>query len=255
MSEFGFTESVGFAVPVDDPVELVQFGPTIVTPALGHSSPVMDVRAFNTIYLRFDGDGLGGATWAAADVMNVSIAYYADPAGTILTYQEEYLIYSTSLGGFPGSGPLQFVDNAYGPYAQLTVFEEVGAGRTLRLDYQIFGSYRLVTNIPRARCQVEPNGTLYRININLGGAGVNTSKALVGYGRALVSLQTGAAAAGATLAWTYAGATLMGDSITVAAANTRVNKEIILPKKQAEFTLTNLAAGAAQLQAYMILQL
>lgn len=249
-----FTDAVGFTQPVDNPVTLASLPATVLPAGLFNATEILDMRAFNSVLLRLDATNGGGATFLDTDVLRIDIVYYADALGNIVTFRDQYMIYRTDLGGSPGSGQFQFTNIAYGPYMQMFLGEETAGGRTLQVAYDLLGSYRALGAIPRLLSGTESNGLLYRRNAAYAAAPAsNVSAALMAYGRAQATLVSGAAG-GATM--TIAFATLGGpynEELVAGAANTRVTREFIIPKRQMRVTVTN-NAGAQNIQAWISLQ-
>lgn len=250
-----FVQGQQTATPVDMPVSLYEFGPQTINLdafAGGVYSPIIDVRAFNALYLTLDVNTNGGGTLTATDTVELRLDYFADPAGNNTINIDGYEFFK-SLGGNPGSGPINFADVIYGPYMSISVRQASGptANPTASVELHSFGSFRtLGGSVPHLRMPFESTGLLFRYNAGIAGLGNVASAGLLAYGRALVTLRSGAAG-GATMSWTYG--TTYTDRIVAGAANTTVQKEIVLPKKQLFVTLTNNAAGAQNVEGYITL--
>lgn len=238
-----FAEAVGFAPPIDDPVLLKsESALTLVGAGFNYLSGILDVRAFHSFNLSLE---LTNSTFLVTDVATVVISFYADSAGAVKIYEDQFTIYKTDI---TLSNPLRFTDVCHGPWMRLQIFNTNSVARNVNLTYQLYGSYRVTAN---AFLRSDPDGIPYQRRVVFPGAGgTDTIKARFAWGRARAVLVSGAGG-GATLTLAYAGSTVVDDVLTTAAANTRVEKEIILPRWQAEVTILN-GAGAGTVDAFVI---
>lgn len=244
-----FTESVGFTDPIDNPV-LLDSGAQQITNA--YFSPILDVRAYNSLGLNIQAETGGGSTFLATDLWEMRVEYYADPLGATLVFWDTYRMYGTNL---LGSQPIRFTDQLHGAYMQLRATDPFATGRTFRLTHQLYGSYRPMSN---AFFRASPDGVLYDNGAALaGGAATAGERAIMGHGWAMATLESGAGGI-ATMDIRLNGTAATDNKyrLVTTGANQRVTQQIILPKRQAFVVLTNNGAGASTVRGaiYMLHQ-
>lgn len=244
-SVLAFEQQTGPAGPVDNPVLLASESVLAVpTGGVSYDTAILDMRAYNSYAIQLRAEG---GTYTDTDLIQMQFRFYADPAGAIETFNDTYRIYKTNING---SSRFELTDPVHGAYMKMTLFDPNGTARGYDLTYSLYGSYR---SIPSTWLRTCPDGVITeRRAALLAAAGTDVRAARLGYGRAMASLLSGAGG-GATLTITYGGST-MSDVLSVAAANTRTTKEIILPRYQPRVTITNTGAGASTIDAHIIQQ-
>lgn len=242
-----FAATDGTAGPVDNPVLLMSADGLTLSDYFAYESPILDVRAFQSFSMFLT---LQGGTFTNTDLALVSLDFYADPSGTYESkgFSDEYTLYKTNI---LGSLPFRITDVVHGAYMQLSVTDIISVGRSVQLSYQLYGSYR---QAPGTSVRVAPNGVVYEQRASLAASGTNAQPAYLGVGRAMASLASGAAG-GATMWIDYGsngGSVVQRYELKATAANTRVTREILMPKQQGRVTLKNDATATQTIEGFII---
>lgn len=134
-----FEQQLGTAGPIDDPVLMDSATSYLIEQFGEYNSPVMDVRAFNSWFLRMN---ITAITATDFDCYMVRVRFYTDPSGDAAyrTFVDSFFIFPTQ--NFTEDGALFYTDQMHGPYMTLDVLDNTIPGRTATLDYGLFGSYR-----------------------------------------------------------------------------------------------------------------
>jgi len=246
---FAFTEAVGFAAPIDDPVLLD--AQTAFTFGNGPSylSPMMDVRAFNSFAIKAEATG---GTMLVTDLWAMEINFYADNSGAAAAnvFADQFLMYPS---GFANGGFLRWTDQMHGSWMQIAVSDPLSVGRTLNLAYRVYGSYRPMSN---AYLRASNNGQLYSTARVLG-AGANDGGApcQLGHGLAQATMLSGAGG-GATMDIRIGGSTVTENryQLVAGAANVRVTQQFILTKQQPFVLITNNGGAVSTIRSSIYLQ-
>lgn len=243
MTGFGFTESVGFTSPVDQPVLLKSRD--ALTFQDFYSSGAIDLRAYQSYALMLR---LENGTLLTTDVVDLDLFFYMDStlSSNAEVFDDSYTIYKTDI---LGSSRVQISDICHGSFMELSLTDPFVTGRTGQLTYRIYGSYRPIAN---TFLRTSPNGMIYgQRRILAAGANDGGQAARLAYGRGRAVLVSGAGG-GATMDIAYGGSTVTDDVLVAGAANTRVTQEIILPRIQARVTITNTGAAGSTIDAFIV---
>jgi hypothetical protein len=238
-----FEQPTGIAGPVDNPV-LLDSQESYPTPFGSYFTNVLDVRAYNSIAMKVE---CTGGTYTDTDLIEIDIKWYADPDRQILTFEDQYKIYKTNI---LGSGAFKLTDAVHGAYLTVDFYDPNGAGRTYDLDFYLYGSYR---SVPATWLRTTPAYVVKeQRGANMAAGATLTETCRLAVGRCMASLLSGAAG-GARLTINYAGST-MSDVLETTVANTRVTKEIVMPRWQAKMIIVNTSAGIQTIDAHIIQQ-
>ncbi|HET6215356.1 MAG TPA: hypothetical protein VFE14_20995 [Micromonosporaceae bacterium] len=246
----GFTnpiESVAYGT-VDSPVLLASETIKSLAANFTYLSPTIDLRPFESygLVVRLE-DG----TMNTTDIIGVDLSFYAEPllSADSLIFVDYFEVLKTNI---LGSSVFRLSDVVHGPYLKMTIFDPNVVGRTVVLTYRLYGSYRPLAN---TFLRTAADGVLYQTRSVLGaGANNGGSAARLGYGRGLAVLVSGAGG-GATMDIRYSNSTIVDEQLVAAAANTRISKELVLPRDQAVVTITNNGAAGSTIDAYILQQI
>lgn len=240
-----FEQQTGPAGPVDNPVLLAsETALAVPTGGVAYNTSILDMRAYNSYAIQLKAED---GSYLVTDLIEMQFRFYADPAGAVETFTDQYRIYKTNI---LGSSTFELTDPVHGAYMKMILFDPNATARGYNLTYSLYGSFR---SVPSTWLRTCPNGVITERRAALLGAGLSDVQAArLGYGRAKASLLSGVGG-GATLTIAYGGST-MADVLTVAGANTRITQEIVMPRYQPRVTITNNGAGASTIDAHIIQQ-
>ncbi len=236
----------GFVAPGDNPVQ-IDLSSLDFQAGFGFVSGI-DMRAYQSYILNLR---ITGPSMADTDVMLVGLLWSAEPFnGATENFQDLYTLYPSNA---PGSNVFYLTDVCHGSYLEIYFVDSLGAGYTANIVANMYGSYR-----PVSSTFVRSNGelVLYQSrDVGMAGGSNNGGFAgSFGYGRGYASLLSGAGG-GARMEIQYGGNPVLTDSLSTAVANTRVTKEIIMPRQQMLVTVFNTGAGVSTIDSYVIQQL
>lgn len=251
-----FTEAVGFAAPIDNPVQLFTCTDEPIDVFGDVDTGIMDVRAYNSWFARFDVSPAGAAPVTEFDPLMIRVRFYSDPSGAaeFRTFLDTFLIYPTD--GFTFSGALFLTDQMHGPYMTLEVMDFSILGRSSELDLNLYGSYR---QMPGPYIRVDDSGfgagVLYETNSNINAGSTRIDAAALGYGPASLMIRAPAGVT-ATVVIAYAGQQV-GETITVVggAAAVFYKTVLTLPKAQVKFSISHNSGVAQRIETQLIQQL
>jgi len=243
-----FVQQQTTATPADQPVLLASQTGMNIAAGAGYASPTIDIRAYNS-YLLFIRAEAG--TYLDTDTIQIELDFFTTPAGVPglagRHYHDKYIIFKTDA---PGSSRFELTDLAHGPYMTMNIYNNQLVARTFNLTFELWGSYR---SLPATWLRTAPDGILAEQRFAaMAPAAVQSMNAFLGYGRGIASLLSGAGG-GATMEIIYGNATAR-DVLVAGAANTRVTKEIIMPKWQPRVTITNNGAGVSTIDWHIFQQ-
>lgn len=243
MSEFGFTDVVGFTPPTDNAVLLSSAENRVEDNFFFDETGWLDVRAYQSLIYSHT---FSGGTWVPNDYIEVGIQYAMDAAGTEIVYESRYELLD---------GSWRVIDVVHGNYVNIYVDDFDSVGNSTLYTYQLYGSYR-----PVAAPWLGDLGNLVlysdvAVNLAAGGNIENpTKRPELGVGRAMMSVLSGAAGV-ARMRLTYgANANSIYDEVATTAANQRAYREIILPRVQPLARFFNDAAGIQTVRGNVIMQ-
>lgn len=224
----------GFAPPIDNPVlldsrTLLNVGTTFNTGIF------YDMRAYQSYALKLE---LTGGTFATNDMMNVFLKFFMAPNAAAQNFVDDYRIYRTDI---TGSSPFYLTDVCHGSWMQFQIDNfDPGAGANTNLSYQLYGSYRPVSN---TFLRSGSDGlVLWKNNSFLAGGANAQGKAFMAYGPAYLVLQP-LSSAGATLDIRYGEESAVVDELVVPAGTALGTKQIVLPRRQMNVTVINNSVG------------
>jgi hypothetical protein len=242
-----FTQQQTTATPADSPVLLDSKSVFQITDAISYTTPTLDVRPYNSFFMFIRAED---GTYLDTDTLEVDLNFYTTPAGVPgaagRSYHDKYIIFKTNI---LGSTRFELTDLMHGPYMRMTVFNDQGVARNFNLTFELWGSYR---DLPATWLRTTADGVIHEGREVLGAGAAVTRRVKLGYGRAKASLLSGAGG-GATMAIRY-GASTMNDVLVVAAANTRVTQEIVMPRWQPQVTITNNGGAGSTIDWHIIQQ-
>lgn len=239
---FTWTESVGFAEPVDNPVLLASETSHLLDAFFFYESAILDARAYQSYALNME---LSGGTWPVNGVLALRVIFFADAAGTVELFNEKYEFYSNS--------PIPLTDQMHGPWMQISVEDSNSIGNSVNLTYRLFGSYRVMSH---AYLRTSDDNVLYDGLAVALAAGTNNggAPALLGFGPAMLSMITTQVPATVDIRIQGTSVNAIRYELTATVANQRIDKLIILPRSAAWVVINNNAAAAATIRAYLIQQ-
>lgn len=241
-----FEQQLGTAGPIDDPVLIDTTTDYAIGPFEEYNSPVMDVRAFNSWFLRMD---ITAVTAGQYDPWMIRVRFYTDPSGDaeFRTFVDTFIIFPTQ--PFAIGGALFFTDQMHGPYMTLDVLDYSVAGKSATLDYNLYGSYR---SMPGPYIRIDDSerstGCLLDDRSTYTSAVTNQEAVAPGYGP--ISLQVRAPiGVTVTTVVNYAGLQVTETYVTVGAAGaTTLGKYLLIaPKCQIRLDTTHNGAGNQQI--------
>lgn len=236
-----FDQQQQTATPIDDPVLLDSESALTLSNFFFYETPILDVRAFNSYGIEMR---LENGTMTATDLIEVSMEFYADSAGTTLLFSETYVLFKTNLGG---SGRLRLTDQMHGAYLKMWVSDYLSVNRTVQLTYQLYGSYRPMAN---AYLRSSDDSLLFDVFRALAAAANDGGdRAKLAYGQAMVRLVSDQVPVTLDIRYNGTNVNSIKYTLTATVANTAVEKIIILPRSQMFVTITNNAAAAANIRA------
>lgn len=237
-----FDQPVGFVAPVDDPRVLWSNTNEVIAAFGIVTSPITDVRAYNSISLRtkfHDGTAIAG------DVFQVIVTFYADAAGAQEVWVETYEQYTVTGGGAGTIAPVLYIDTVRAAYVKVQLYDPSSTGRTTQVDYRLIGSFRIVPSVFLAQLGDATGRLLIGTAVALGAGASATVYARIWRGPAKLYILS-AVGGGAASAQIMYGSNIQTSEtpLAVAAAATAGEKMVTTPASQARVIITNNAAGA-----------
>jgi len=238
-----FAQGQQTATPVDDITTLHTLPSTNV--ATSYTTPLIDVRAYNSYGLRLTAQG---GSFLDTDMLSVTLTFYADSAGTTALFIDQYAIFKTNIAG--SLSPLKITDQMHGGWMTVTVEDRFATPRDVDIAFTLVGSWRPLGS---TYLRTQETGMLYnRLASNVAAAGTDSRPAELGYGRAMVVLSgTAIGTMQIRLDGTGAGETVY--ELTLAAAG-RVTQEIVLPRIQSYVVITNTSGAVNSYRGRIIQQ-
>lgn len=237
-----FAQGQQTATPVDDITTLHTLPATNV--ATSYTTPVIDVRAYNSYGLRLTAEG---GTFLDTDMLSVTLVFYADAAATTALFIDQYAIFRTNIAG--SLSPIKITDQMHGGWMTVAVSDRFSSPRDVDVAFTLVGSWRPLAN---TYLRTQETGMLYNRLAALAAAGVDSRAAELAYGRAMaVFSASGAGTMQIRLDGTGAGETVY--ELALAAAG-RTTQEIVLPRIQSYVVLTNTSGAANSYRGRIIQQ-
>lgn len=239
---FGWTESVGFAAPIDNPVLMASENGLLLEDFWFYETDVLDVRAYNSYAMRAD---FANGTWPDDGLIDAFVVFYADAAGAVEIFRERYRFYINS------SLPLS--DQMHGPWMQVFFEDSNSIGESAELTFRLFGSYRVMSH---AYLRTSDDNQLFDV-VRVGlaaGANDGGEAARLGFGPAMISMMSSQVPATVDIRLEDTITNAIVYELVATVANSRVEKMVILPRTAAWVVITNNGPAAATIRVQMNLQ-